>query len=102
MLVETIQRCVEDEEYDGKTMGVIALQGRAQADLIARGVQISSQQPADTGDWSVLGEQVYGNNCAACHATSGEGLTGVFPPLKGNAVVGAADPSSRPLALPAD
>lgn len=35
-IVETIQRCLEDDAYEDKTMGVIALQGRAQADLIAR------------------------------------------------------------------
>lgn len=33
-LVETITRLVDDEAYEGKTMGVIALQGHAQAQLI--------------------------------------------------------------------
>lgn len=33
-LVETIVKCVDDEAYEGKTMGVIALQGHAQAQLI--------------------------------------------------------------------
>jgi very-short-patch-repair endonuclease len=33
-LVETIASLAEDEAYDGKTMGVIALQGHAQAELI--------------------------------------------------------------------
>ncbi|MGC8731407.1 MAG: AAA domain-containing protein, partial [Halothiobacillaceae bacterium] len=35
-LVETIASLVDDEAYEGKTMGVIALQGRAQAELIER------------------------------------------------------------------
>ncbi len=50
-----------------------------------------------TGDlsWSVLGEQVYGNHCAACHRNDGEGLPGVFPPLKGNATVLADDPREQ-------
>jgi len=34
-LVEAIQLCVNDEAYEGKTMGVIVLQGHAQANLIA-------------------------------------------------------------------
>jgi mono/diheme cytochrome c family protein len=30
-------------------------------------------------------------NCAACHQTNGEGLAGVFPPLKGSGVVNKGD-----------
>jgi len=37
--------------------------------------------------WKALGEQVYGNNCASCHQTTGLGLPGVFPPLKSNPAV---------------
>ena len=46
-------------------------------------------------DWQILGEQVYGNNCSACHQGSGEGLQGLFPPLRGNAVVTATDPTEH-------
>jgi very-short-patch-repair endonuclease len=35
-LVETIVKLIDDEAYEGKTMGVIALQGHAQARLIER------------------------------------------------------------------
>lgn len=35
-IVETILKCLEDEAYNGKTMGVIVLQGSAQAELIER------------------------------------------------------------------
>jgi very-short-patch-repair endonuclease len=35
-LVETIVKLVDDDAYEGKTMGVIALQGHAQAQLIER------------------------------------------------------------------
>lgn len=35
-IVETILECVKDERYKDKTMGVIVLQGRAQAELIER------------------------------------------------------------------
>jgi mono/diheme cytochrome c family protein len=45
--------------------------------------------------WAVLGEQVYGNKCAACHQLTGQGLPGVFPPLKGSAVVTATDPTEH-------
>lgn len=33
-----------------------------------------------------LGEKVYLKSCAACHQANGEGLAGVFPPLKGSKV----------------
>ncbi len=35
-IVECIQACLADKEYEGKTMGVIVLQGHAQAELIER------------------------------------------------------------------
>lgn len=33
------------------------------------------------------GKSLYETNCAACHQTTGEGLKGAFPPLKGSPVV---------------
>lgn len=39
------------------------------------------------------GEAVFTANCAACHQASGEGVPGVFPPLKGNPAVNDADPT---------
>ena len=48
-------------------------------------------QPA----WAALGEQVFGNKCAACHQLNGQGLPGVFPPLKGSAVVTSSDPTEH-------
>lgn len=38
------------------------------------------------------GKRLFSANCAACHQASGTGLPGVFPALKGNAVVNNADP----------
>ncbi|MFQ5792247.1 MAG: AAA domain-containing protein, partial [Acidobacteriota bacterium] len=35
-IVKTIQECLDDEAYEGKTMGVIVLQGHAQAELIEK------------------------------------------------------------------
>lgn len=50
---------------------------------------------ARTSESSALGGQVYGNKCAACHQPDGEGLAGLFPPLKGNEVVLAPDPTQH-------
>jgi cytochrome c oxidase cbb3-type subunit 2 len=50
---------------------------------------------ANQAAWAVLGEQVYGNKCAACHQLDGQGLPGVFPPLKGSAVVTSPDPTEH-------
>jgi mono/diheme cytochrome c family protein len=64
---------------------------------VAPGAPAGAGQPAGGGQptWAVLGEQVYGNKCAACHQLTGQGLPGVFPPLKGSAVVTAADPAEH-------
>jgi cytochrome c oxidase cbb3-type subunit 2 len=37
------------------------------------------------------GRDLYIANCSACHQASGEGLPGVFPPLKGSGVVNKDD-----------
>lgn len=49
--------------------------------------------------WRALGKQVYGNNCRSCHQADGSGLTGVFPPLKGNNVILADNPTEHILAV---
>jgi mono/diheme cytochrome c family protein len=51
--------------------------------------------PAMQPSWAALGEQVYGNKCAACHQLTGQGLPGVFPPLRGSQVVTASDPTEH-------
>jgi len=84
-------------------MWYVATELRAyQASQVAS-VMGSSQAPtapgpptgAATPTWAALGEQVYGNKCAACHQLSGQGLPGVFPPLKGSAVVTSPDPTEH-------
>ena len=45
--------------------------------------------------WAVLGEQVFGNNCSPCHQLSGAGVPSVFPPLAGDPVVTAHDPTDH-------
>jgi mono/diheme cytochrome c family protein len=37
------------------------------------------------------GATLYRTSCASCHQANGEGITGVFPPLAGNAVVNSDD-----------
>ena len=41
------------------------------------------------------GQQLFMANCSACHQVSGEGLPGVFPSLKGDAVVNNPDPTQQ-------
>lgn len=57
----------------------------------------NSQTPNEDGsfDWSKLGDQVYGINCASCHQGNGTGLPGVFPGLVNNAVVMNEDPTEH-------
>ena len=41
------------------------------------------------------GAKLFATNCAACHQASGKGIPGVFPPLKGDGVVRAPDPTQQ-------
>jgi mono/diheme cytochrome c family protein len=50
-----------------------------------------SKQDADR---LARGRGFYLDDCAGCHMENGEGIAGVFPPLKGNAVVQAKDPET--------
>ncbi len=45
-------------------------------------------------DVATRGAGLYRDQCAGCHMTQGEGLAGVFPPLKGNEIVQAGDPET--------
>lgn len=40
------------------------------------------------------GQNLYMNNCAACHQAEGGGLSGAFPPLAGSAIVNDDDPET--------
>lgn len=42
-------------------------------------------------DYSALGAQVYGQNCASCHGQAGAGTPSVFPPLAGDPIVNGSD-----------
>lgn len=41
------------------------------------------------------GEELYRTSCANCHQENGQGITGTFPPLAGDPVVTAKDPTAH-------
>lgn len=53
-----------------------------------------SQQASTDQEVLRRGRLVYVDQCEACHMENGEGLAGVFPPLKGNTAVHSHDPAS--------
>jgi cytochrome c oxidase cbb3-type subunit 2 len=55
------------------------------------GAPASAGEPAAARDGAAKGQTLFTATCAACHQSTGEGLAGAFPPLKGNAVVNDAD-----------
>jgi cytochrome c oxidase cbb3-type subunit II len=48
-------------------------------------------EPARASDDAVKARDSYIAQCSACHQPNGDGLPGVFPPLKGSAVVNKDD-----------
>ncbi len=40
------------------------------------------------------GEAIYVDGCSACHQMGGQGVPGTFPPLKGDSVAQAEDPTT--------
>ncbi|HSC31108.1 MAG TPA: cbb3-type cytochrome c oxidase subunit II [Gemmatimonadaceae bacterium] len=52
--------------------------------------------PAATSTFdAAAGQKLFAANCASCHQTSGLGVPGVFPPLKGDPVETATDPTEQ-------
>jgi cytochrome c oxidase cbb3-type subunit 2 len=47
----------------------------------------AAAESAPAGYDAAKGQDLYVAHCSACHQTNGEGLPGVFPPLKGSGVV---------------
>src|SRR5690606_33745627 len=41
------------------------------------------------------GNNLYASNCASCHQADGSGMAGVFPPLAGDHLVVAEDPTGH-------
>ncbi|HLI11188.1 MAG TPA: c-type cytochrome [Alphaproteobacteria bacterium] len=44
---------------------------------------------------AAAGAEVFAANCAACHGAEGKGVPGAFPPLAGDPVVNAANPTEQ-------
>jgi cytochrome c oxidase cbb3-type subunit II len=53
------------------------------------GARASGQAPPGAG------RDLYAANCSSCHQAGGEGMPGVFPPLKGSGVVNKDDPTKH-------
>lgn len=51
----------------------------------------TAPKSAPAGYDAAKGRDLYVANCSACHQANGEGLPGVFPPLKGSGVVNKDD-----------
>ncbi len=66
---------------------VAYLLSRKQPPLPGREARPKARASAD------LGAQLFNSRCAACHQRNGEGLSGTFPPLAGDPVVTAKDPT---------
>lgn len=54
---------------------------------------VAQQQPEKPP--AGLGAELYRTSCANCHQTNGQGVPGIFPPLAGDPVVTALDPSNH-------
>jgi mono/diheme cytochrome c family protein len=46
--------------------------------------QENSAQETLESDWFMAGKQVYKQKCSGCHKEYGQGVEGVFPPIKGS------------------
>lgn len=56
---------------------------------------VQTEMPSEPSNVDVsAGKPVYVQNCAACHQGTGEGIDGVFPPLKGSDFLAVADKES--------
>lgn len=69
-----------EADFEAWTAEQVALQEAARA-------ADAAAAPMSMEELMALGEKVYGTACAVCHQPSGEGLPGVFPGLKGSAMV---------------
>lgn len=77
---------------------VAAAGSQAEAPKPAAGAPASAPPAAATpagGYDAAKGESLFTTNCSVCHQATGEGMPGVFPPLKGNAAVNDPDPTTH-------
>ena len=81
---------ISEYQQHAATLAVSAPSSAAVATTTA-----SSSTSGNKPEWAALGAQLYGNYCSACHQLPGQGVPGVFPPLKGDPVVIADDPTEH-------
>lgn len=66
----------------------------AAAPHVPAGSRVSAPvSPSGGAAWAERGAKMYSANCSACHQATGAGLPATFPPLAGDAVVTAEDPT---------
>ena len=63
----------------------------SQSSAAASASAAAENNPASASD----GGAVYVANCSSCHQTNGQGVPGAFPPLSGDPVVNAANPTEH-------
>ena len=78
-----------------KSMDLIAyLLTLKQLRLPGGGSEIVQMKPAEREQpVSARGAAVYASHCASCHGSAGEGISGLFPPMKGDSIVSDSDPT---------
>jgi cytochrome c oxidase cbb3-type subunit 2 len=59
------------------------------------GTRPSAPSGGTSGFDAATGASLFAGNCAACHGAEGKGVPGTFPPLAGDPVVNAADPTAH-------
>jgi mono/diheme cytochrome c family protein len=62
---------------------------------LPNGASVADKKAANTSKDTTRGRALYlDNNCTACHMEDGAGEPGIFPPLKGSAIVQQPDPAT--------
>ena len=73
----------------------VALKGEPSSSAASKAPASTAPASAPAGQAQAQGVALYASHCASCHQASGEGLPGVFPPLKNDPVVNADDPTEH-------
>lgn len=81
----------------GKALVAYLLSLRQEAQKTTSKTPAAPEKPEPSSEQgvSVDGAKLYANNCASCHQDNGQGLPGTFPPLAGDPVVTAEDPTKH-------
>ncbi|MDE1180733.1 cytochrome c [Paraburkholderia sp.] len=83
-----------DDDLSAVAAYLKTLPASAQASVAdASGARQQTQAKLTAAKNLTLGERLFLDNCAACHAVTGQGAARVFPSLAGNSTVNASDPT---------